>query len=264
MRKPYVITSLNEMPGKDRWIRTLQCALGNSVQPVIIMWQPHFEVPPDFLVHKLDSPYPGHLEKLMPLLDMDLDRDRWFIFTDGADVLFQAPLPDVGGTGYRVLLANEGLRHADSDFWRPHLDIPLYAGLASTPVYNVGSWAAIGHEFLNFVRFLSAMRRLCQERGWPIVDVHEQLIYNTWVQAQVAKCGELENLFCTLYANYTGPLFNGQGSARLQGGRFVNRRHQPYAIVHGNGSTKGLLDRLVPPTGDEDLTRLRWGLRTGE
>lgn len=36
--KPYVITSLNDVPGKDRWIRTPQCALGESVQPVVIMW----------------------------------------------------------------------------------------------------------------------------------------------------------------------------------------------------------------------------------
>lgn len=261
--KPYVITSLNEMPGKDRWIRTLLEALGDSVQPVVIMWQPHFDLPPRFLVRRMSGKYPGHLGKLLPLLEMDLDPDRWFIFTDGADVTFQAPLPDLDHSGHRILLSNEGVRHQENDFWRPHLQLPLYADLGDKPIHNVGSWAAIGHEFLGFVRHLSATQNLCRQRGWPLADVHEQLIYNRWVQANRAQCGELDTLFCTLYANYTGPRFDGRGRARRAGGKFVNSRGEPYAIVHANGSTKELLDREAFSPGDRPHPPFS-ALRTGE
>jgi hypothetical protein len=256
MRKPYLITSLNEMPGKDRWIRTLQRAMGDSVQPVIIMWRPYFGAPPHWIVRQMDRPYPGHLAKLLPLLDMDLDRDRWFIFTDGADVLFQAPLPKLDAAGHRILLANEGLLHGECDFWRPHLELPRFGGLRDKPVYNVGSWAAIGHLFLDFVRYLHLNTQDCRRDGSPLVDCHEQLVYNHWVQANLTDCGEVETLFCTLYANFIGPHLDGRGRVRRLGGRFVTSRGDPYAIVHGNGSTKALLEEGPAPAGA--------GFRTGE
>lgn len=261
MTRPYLITSLNEMPGKERWVRSAIECLGDSVQPVVIMWQPEFEAPSHWIVRRMARPYAGHLQKLTPLLDMDLDLDRWFIFTDGSDVLFQAPLPNLDAAGYRILLSNEGIRHCDSDFWRPHLSLPPYSSLADAPIYNVGSWAAIGHEFVGFLRYLEKALVSCRERGWPVFHVHEQLIYNRWVQGRGEMCGEMAGLFCTLYANYTGPAFNGHGTARLVDGRFVTADGRPYAIVHANGSTKEMLDTL-PLTGASEV-RVK-SLRTGE
>lgn len=265
--RPYLITSLNAMPGAARWVRTAQQILGDSVQPVVIMWEPYFDVPAHFLVRKMGRPYPGHMAKLLPLLEMDLDRDRWFLFTDGADVIFQAPLPDLGAAGRSVLLANEGLTHGESDFWRPHLEPPLFAGLRDTPIYNVGTWAAVGHAFVDFLRYLIAAQDLCRRHGWPLLNIHEQLLYNLWVQTLQGDGGELEALFCSLYANVTGRRFDGVGgTARRAGGRFVNRRGEPYAVVHGNGSTKSLLDDLHPPPGaaPEPSVPLLRGLRRGE
>jgi len=260
---PYLITSLNAMPGADRWVRTAQAALGDAVQPVIIMWEPYFEVSARFLVRRMGRPYPGHMAKLLPLLEMDLDRDRWFLFTDGADVAFQAPLPDLDASGRSVLLANEGVTHGESAFWRPHLELSLYAGLKDRPIYNVGTWAAVGDVFLDFLRYLAAARDLCRRRGWPLVDVHEQLIYNLWVQAAGGACGEMDTLFCSLYANVTGPRMDGGGAAALAGGHFVNRRGEPYVVVHGNGGTKALLDAHMPPAGTPAPAD-PCALRTGE
>jgi hypothetical protein len=261
-KRPYLITSLNEMPGKDRWIATARQWMMESAQPVIIMWEPACEVPIGFGVHYRRRPYPGHLSKLLPLLEMDLDRDRWFVFTDGADVAFQGPLPDLAGSGYRILLAGEQERHAQRDFWRPHLAHPLYAELADAPIYNVGTWAAVGHDCIEFVRYLAAMQQLYRERGWPLIQVHEQLIFNRWVQANRTRCGELAGLFCTLSAQYTGSQCTGRGEARLVDGRFVGGDGRPYAIVHANGSTKEILDRVSPPSGMELVGA--GGLRTGE
>lgn len=263
MAPPYLITSLNEMPGKDRWVRGVADVLRDTVQPVIIMWEPEFAVPEHWIVRRMRRSYAGHLHKLAPLLDMDLDLDRWFVFTDGSDVLFQTPLPDLSARGCRVLLSNEGVRHQDNDFWRPHLALPLYTALREQPIYNVGSWAAIGHDFVEFLRYLRATLDLCQERGWPVTHVHEQLIYNRWVHAHRAKCGELPGLFCTLYANYTGPGFGGRRTARLVNGRFVTADGQPYAVVHANGSTKHVLDDL-PVAGGDPAPQPALALRTGE
>jgi hypothetical protein len=260
---PYLITCLNDIPGKERWIAGVRDTLRDSVTPVIIMWQPHFSVPAGWIVRRMAAGYPGNLQRFLPLLDMDLDPTRWFIFTDGADVLFQHPLPDLDAIGKSVLLAAEGETHGANAFWPRFLDHPLYADLVAQPIYNAGTWAAKGQLFLEFVRFLDATQRLCQERGWPVVQYHDQLIFNQWVARHPERCGELPGLFCTLYANFTGPAFNGSGPARLEGGRFVDAQGRPYAIVHANGSTKGLLDRLYPPT-ENGVGGYAALLRTGE
>jgi hypothetical protein len=257
--RPYLITSLNEMPGKDRWVRSAVERLGESVQPVVIMWQPEFEVPGDWIVKKMPCRYPGHLDKLLPLLDMNLDPTRWFVFTDGSDVLFQTPLPDLAQAGHRVLLSHEGVRHRDCAFWHPHLRLPMYRELADAQIFNVGSWAAIGTDFREFVEFQQATRRLCERRGWAQAGYHDQLMFNLWVQANPRRCGELEGLFCTLYANLAGVAGNGDARARLIDGRFVTREGRPYAIVHANGSTKEILDRVVPPGPAEAAGRTRTG-----
>jgi hypothetical protein len=257
--RPYLITSLNEMPGKERWVTSALRACADSVQPVILMWQPEFAVPEGWIVHRMGRPYPGHLQKLWPLLEMDLDPRRWFVFTDGSDVLFQTRLPALMTAGRRILLSGEGIRHRESAFWAPHLQLPWFAALGDAPVYNVGSWAAVGGDFLEFVGHLRRTATACREQGLPLVDVHEQLIYNAWVQAHAARCGELPGLFCTLYANFTGSEPGGRGTARLAAGRFVDAQGRPYAIVHANGSTKALLDRLVPPGPVEAAERRRTG-----
>ncbi len=246
--RPYLITSTNDIPGKDRWVASLQRTLGDSVQPAIIMWEPHFAVPGDWIVRKMPQRYPGNLARFLPLLDMDLERDRWFLFTDTADVLFQAPLPALDQGEAKVLVAGEGERHDENDFWQPHLALPLFADLAAAPIYNAGTWAAVGHLFMHFVQSLSEMQEECRRHGWPVLQIYDQLIFNKWIQANRAFCAEMDTLFCTLYANYTGPRFNGRGEARLEEGRFVNRCGAPYAIVHANGSTKALLDRAAAPT----------------
>jgi hypothetical protein len=236
---PYLITSLNEMPGRARWVESVRRMLGDSVQPVIIMWEPAFAVPPNWIVHRMGRAYPGHLEKLLPLLTMALDPDRWFVFTDGSDVLFQRPLPDLDQAGVPILVSNEGVLHRDCPFWAPHLRLPWFAGLEDQPIFNIGSWAAIGHDFLAFLRALSGAMALLRSQGLPMVHVHEQLFYNCWIRSNRARVGEMPGLFCTLYAN-----LSPGGAARLAGGQVVDHRGAPYAVVHGNGSTKSILDGL--------------------
>lgn len=263
MAPPYLITSLNEMPGKDRWVQGATDVLGGTVQPVVIMWEPEFEVPKGWIVHRMRRPYPGHLQKLAPLLEMDLDPDRWFVFTDGSDVLFQTRLPDLDASASPVLLSNEGLRHGDAAFWAPHLELPMFAALRDEPIYNVGSWAAIGDRFLDFVRYQAAFAHRCRTARVALLPYHDQLIHNLWVRANRDQCGEGDTLFCTLYANYTGPVVNGQRKASMERGRFVNVRGEPYAIVHANGSTKRLLDG-PPIEGGRPPEIPAGALRTGE
>jgi hypothetical protein len=227
------------------------------------MWKPYFEVPDDWIVRRMDVGYPGNLDRFFPLLDMPLDWSRWVMFTDGADVLFQRPLPLLHETGRQVLLAGEGETHGQNRFWPRFLNHPLYAKLADKPIYNAGTWAAVGSVFLDFIRAMDEVRTTCNRHGWPVLQFHDQLIFNRWIQQRPADCGELPGLFCTLYANYTGPGFNGRATARLVENQFVSADGQPYAIVHANGSTKQLLDDLrrsavaAPP-------RLTVLMRTGE
>jgi hypothetical protein len=73
----------------------------------------------------------------------------------------------------------------------------------------------------------------------------------------------MEGLFCTLYANFTGPDGGGPKRARLNKGRVVTADGQPYAIVHANGSTKQILEDLPVVAGDA-APRPALALRTGE
>ncbi len=49
---------------------------------------------------------------------MDLDPDRWWIFTDTSDVIFQRPVPDLDIFGKPILVCNERQLH-DNAFWYP-------------------------------------------------------------------------------------------------------------------------------------------------
>ena len=262
-QRPYLITSLNDIPGKDRWVRGVTDVLGDTVQPVVVMWKPHFEVPAQWIVRRMETAYPGNLDRFVPLLDMNLDWDRWVVFTDGADVLFQRALPSLHATGKQVLVAAEGETHGENRFWPKFLDHPLYAELVDRPIYNAGTWAAAGWAFLDFVRVMDGVRAQCEQRGWPVHQFHDQLIFNRWIAQHRGECGELPGLFCTLYANYTGPGFDGRGTARLVNNRFVTADGQPYAIVHANGSTKQILEG-VPVTAGDPAPRSALALRTGE
>ena len=262
-RRPYVITSLNDVPGRVRWMQGVAGVLGDTVQPVVIMWRPHFDVPTHWIVRRMDGVYPGNLDRFLPLLDMDLDWDRWAVFTDGADVSFQRPLPAFQGIDKRVFVAAEGETHGESGFWPRFLRHPLYAELTDKPIYNAGTWAAAGSAFLDFLRVMEEVRTQCAQRGWPVHQFHDQLIFNRWVQQRRSECGELPGLFCTLYANYTGPGFNGRGTTRLMNNRFLTADGQPYAIVHANGSTKHILDAL-PAVTEHQAPQPALAMRTGE
>ena len=87
-----------------------------------------------------------------------------------------------------------------------------------------------------------------------------------WDSAQpvviMSRCGESAGLFWTLYVRDIGSGFGGRRAARLLEGRCVEAAGRPCAVVHANGSTKTILDRVAPPSAAD--CPARGGLRTGE
>lgn len=207
--KPYLISIYSYTEGCKNYERTFP-RLGDSVEKVDC---------------HLDS-YPGHLHR-WDKMPKDLDRNRVFIFTDTADVVFQKPFPKLDPQ--KVYVANEGETLGQSSVWRALMRrYTEYAVLANEVDYNVGTFACGGHLMDNFIEFLKVQRKGKRYRSV------EQLIFNLWLRRPDIKprITEVPDLFCSVYANFQNSL------ASLKDGKVVNQKGEVFTAVHFNGSMK--------------------------
>jgi hypothetical protein len=192
-------------------------ALEDSVEPVTIWF----------------DPYPGHMHRFDVLLERALDRDRWWIFTDCVDVIFQAPVPDLDECNHDVLVCDEKQIH-NNVFWRPYIDqYPVFKRLLPFTSYNAGCQAMKGHAFTSFIQYMMLFR---EQLGPCAPQFLEQLIYNMWIQDHRYSIAEHPNLFTTLLLNMT------QDYVEFRDGLFVNPLREVFSIVHANGISKGWLE----------------------
>src|SRR5918911_1238269 len=140
-KRPYLISCASRTDGVERYENTLKFLEG-SVEPVTIWF----------------DKYPGHLYRFDVLLRKNLDQDRWWIFTDCVDVVFQAPIPDLDVCKHDILVCDEKQIH-NNVFWRPYiLRYPVFSPLLPFTSYNVGCQAMRGYAFMHFVRYLGQFR----------------------------------------------------------------------------------------------------------
>lgn len=170
--------------------------------------------------------YPGHLYR-WDKMPQNLDRNRVFIFTDTADVVFQKPFPPLDPQ--KIYVANEGETFGQSGLWRSLMRrYPEFAVLSDETDYNVGSFACGGILMDNFIEFLKAHRN--DSRRMSL----EQPIFNLWLRQPNIwpRITEVPDLFCSVYANFEHNL------AGIKNERVVNRNGEIFTVVHFNGSMK--------------------------
>ncbi len=230
--KPYLISLASDSLGVERYLSSLW-NLKDSVDWVNVEFKPYFSSGLKRAVGRTISAghqYPGHLFR-WNYIPQDLDPDRWWIFTDTADVIFQAPIPDLDETGKKIIVAYEGISFAENGFWTGLIEhYPQFKNLLEQPVFNVGCWAMRGDEARDFIAYLKARRKEGMHQAC------EQLIYNQWLETKTPQImGTHRNLMCTLYAGLE------RGFVHRDGGAFINQLGEPFSIVHANGNTKNYL-----------------------
>jgi hypothetical protein len=230
MQKPYLISLASYTIGVDRYLASLDY-LGDSVELIYVDFEPrvpthdYFEDLHDFRLYDPKKSYPGHHNRWKHIPD-DLDQDRWWIFTDTQDVIFQRPIPDLDQFGADVLVQAEGMTHAENQVWRECIEgrWPEQANLLPLPVYNCGCWAARGHLMHGYKSYIA---------GYDAA-MWDQIPFNQWLIGKNFKdCPELS---AALYLSfYSGRL------SRLDGTYFWTGTGLVPSIVHGNGSSKEIL-----------------------
>lgn len=228
MKKPYLITVCSFTLGVKRYLSTLH-RLEDSASVVFVDCEPHTHdiagfrgFTRDFRHIKEDMPYPGHHGRWF-LVPEDLDPNRWWIFTDTHDVIFQAPIPDLDQYGnIDVFVQAEGMTHENNWFWKKCIDErwPELKYLYPMPVYCCGVTAMRGHVFRDYQRFLSQWKP----------EIWDQLPFNTFLST--VTYGNLPKLSAALFDNFNKRLYRtGETFKWTKTGEIP-------AIVHGNGSSK--------------------------
>lgn len=224
----YLIAACNYMRGVERWVRTIP-ALGPEIQPVLCMYEPHFDVPEYFQVLKEYRAFPGHDQKYLPLLPfVEEHPDEFFLVTDTCDVVFQAPVKRTSGLWAE--LSWEGRNYCDVPYWQDALR-GEFEKLKDTPVYNAGIYIMRGDK-------LAQCWRRIESLSGTTTNVVDQLGLCLFLQEQHTGFCQNPGLL---------NLYDRIGDADIRGKKFHSVKDSSlFSAVHGNGSTKTLLDMVVP------------------
>lgn len=225
--------------GSHRYLTSLNNLSHNSFELIIIGFQPLDAVSPVFaptmrMYLNPHKPYPGNLHRfdfLYELASHEMNPNRWIVFTDTHDVIFQKDFPDF--TQFRdtdVLVASEGEKWSDSSWWSSvveQMPADFMENMGDNMVLNAGTWAMKVKTFQAMYEYM--MRRAADYNN---VQWSDQPMYNEFVYSG-AVTPIIHKTFCTtLYRNME------LQNVIKEDGRFYNRAHELYSIVHGNGNSK--------------------------
>jgi hypothetical protein len=235
--KPYLLSLASDCIGNKKYIDTLPNVL-DSVEPIMVQFMPHYKAAAPILDNNFFSariyfeqkPYPGHLRR-WDSTPLDLDKDRYVIFTDTSDVIFQAPIPAIDKR--LIYVANEGIRFGENGFWMGVInEHPKFKFLESQEVFNVGCFGAPVRIFEDWIHFIQ------ENREGIINQAVEQLLFNQWLRLPEIRSKVVTDpkLFVTLYDN-----IDKQNVFQMDGVGFVGKEGDLFSIVHANGNMKYLL-----------------------
>jgi putative sugar O-methyltransferase len=234
--KTVVMTGCSYTPGVERWVESLMKAMP-EVQPVIIMYEPYFEVPEGVIVLKQQGRYPSNVGRFLIAKELieSIGPERLVMYTDCHDVYFQSHVADPAPG--KVTASPEGLLFKDSSFWKPYIEqMPKYSSLLEKEILNVGFIYCDGKDFLEFMGLLFG-RQLQNNM------VEDQLIFNEWLYS-TGKIS-VDDRILTLFGRYSGveypeiPKLNE--TIKIEDAKFVDDKGL-FSVVHANGSTKPFLD----------------------
>lgn len=229
-KKPYLISLASFTPGVERYISSLK-NLKDSVELVYVDFVKHLPIPirglSEVIYLKQPNGYPGH-HRRWEFIPKFLEEDRWWIFTDTQDVIFQGPIPDLDSFGADILVQYEGMTHEENGVWNQCITErwPSMSNLLPLPVYCCGVFATRGHMIREYQDYIKGYKE----------EIWDQIPFNQWIQDKSYKdCPELS---AALFSNYySGKLIDGH-----KPGSFAWKETGVVpAIVHGNGSSKELL-----------------------
>lgn len=231
MQRPYLIAMASDCDGVDEFFSSLY-RLEDSVELVFISFLPYFKPFRTYGISRARLISTGEKwrgnQYRWAYLPEDLDPDRYWIFTDVADVRFQGPVPDLDFYLGSVLTQYEGLTHADTPIWKDCIEhrFTQFKHLLPARVMNGGGWAAKGWDMKKFAKIL-----LDSDPA-----IWDQLTFNDWLQYNHHQ--DCPELFGALYNNYYS------GDLIKNGTVFHWAKHGGItpAIVHGNGCSKNVLD----------------------
>jgi len=196
--------------------------------------QPYFAVPLTQFQHVISpKSYPGHHLR-WKYIPENLEKDRWWIFTDTQDVIFQHEIPDLDEFDADVLIQYEGMTHEQNGVWNLCIKDrwPQYSSLLEKPVYCCGVWAARGNVMYDYAT-----------KYIPTYDpnVWDQIPFNMWLYENGLTHKDCPELSAAMYSNYyTGKLAVSGNLKFTREYSWTDSEIVP-AIIHGNGCSKDLL-----------------------
>lgn len=223
MGKSYLLTIASKTEGTSRFAKSLEKI---QVEHISVQFKPYID---DFpATKKEDKRYPGNLARydFVP----QLDDNRFIIFSDTDDVLFQKDTPDFERLNYEVYLAPENVSHKDS-YWKGFIERnPYFEPLYNQPVYNAGLYAMRGKIFYELIKFMKFHIRFVKDDDKGQAD---QLLFNLFfIKNPHYDIYKGLDIFCPLYRNYElKKVYTRKGLFFLDTGLV------PFAI-HANGNTK--------------------------
>lgn len=216
--KPYLLTLSSHTSGMPRFLESLKHI---DVEHIAVQFTPYTEGLKTIFT---GVPYPGHIQKYA-YVPRDLDPERFVIFADTDDVIFQKELPEFGESD--LYLAPENVIHRGS-WWEPYIaEHPEFESLLDKPIFCSGTWAMrVKHlyDLLDFQQEVGIFGNLCQ------------CYFNLFIYSRTdLTINQSLATFCSLHANMHRPeVVKGEDGIWRVGDQVIS-------CVHANGSLKEYL-----------------------
>lgn len=199
--RPYLLTLASSTPNLQRF---LSAASNLNVEHISITFEK----------------YPGHIEKWKSVPE-NLDPERYVVFTDTDDVIFQKPLPEFT---HDLYLAPENVSHRDT-MWKEHIEkYPEFSALMDKEVYNCGQFAMKVKTMYEYIKFMMSF----PDGGYRALGF-EQMYFNMFVDLRKDLSRVIDRtIFCPLFANV-------HHGVRKDGDVWVDQDAKVITCVHANG-----------------------------
>jgi len=219
---PYLLTISSNMPNTQRFLDSVKEI---DVEHISVQFKPYYYK--EIAYKLLPFPYPGNLARFK-FVPENLDPNRFLIFTDTDDVIFQKDLPYLDFFDNEIYVADEHELHKNS-YWKSYCDkYSEFKCLLDRTIYNEGCFAMKVFVFYDLIKYINSRFDYYFPRN---ID---QLLFNKWL-IKWATISSDNSLFSTLYNNIN------KGFIEKIDGVWKTKKGEVISVVHGNGSTKNLL-----------------------
>lgn len=216
--KPYLLTLSSHTEGTDRFLESLK---NIDVEHIAIQFSPKT---PNLKSYKAyNQPYPGNIQRFS-FVPQNLDKNRYVIFTDTDDVVFQKPLPKFK---YDLYLAPENLTH-NQTMWKKYIEMnPIFSDLMYKEIYNAGCWAMKVETLYKLLDFQNKI---------GVSGIMAQCYFNLFIHhnPQLSKVIDM-SIFCPMYGNLQRKMIKKEnGLWKMASGKIIS-------CIHANGFNKEFL-----------------------